>query len=347
MAEKFIEQGRADVIYLGSQLGADFETLKKYIEGRSDEIRKCIGCKPLLCSTPCNINYDSEVGRIPLTPAGTCKKVLVIGGGVGGMEAARIATMRGHKVTLMEKEMELGGTVAALGSTRLTREFKNIVTYLSTQMRKLKVDVRVCKEATAVDVDDLKPDVVIVASGSSMVIPDIVKGKPGVMDHLCACREPEAIGQRVVIWGLTAAELGISLAEEGKDVIMIGSGNEQTLGGAWVQGSPRQIYILRKLTDAPLPRETPEAERVQNPHVFFGTNPEGITPEGVRIKDKDGAEKILAYDTLIVSRLRMPNKSLYEELQEKTAEVYRIGDCVEVRGIKEAIWSANEVARKI
>ena len=97
MAERFLEQGKADLIYMGSQLNADVETPKKYFEGRSDETRKCIGCKPILCSTPCTINYDSEVGRIPLTPAETGKKVLVIGGGVGGMEAARIAALRGHR----------------------------------------------------------------------------------------------------------------------------------------------------------------------------------------------------------------------------------------------------------
>ena len=70
MAEQFLEQGKADVIYLASQLGADPETPKKYFEGRPDETRKCIGCKPVLCSTPCTINYDSEVGSNPADPCG-------------------------------------------------------------------------------------------------------------------------------------------------------------------------------------------------------------------------------------------------------------------------------------
>ncbi|MBI5602277.1 MAG: FAD-dependent oxidoreductase [Deltaproteobacteria bacterium] len=346
MAEQFLKQGKADVIYLASQLGADPETPKKYFEGRSNETRKCIGCKPILCSTPCTLNYDSEVGRIPLTPAKTPKKVLIIGGGVGGMEAARISAMRGHQVTLMEREPELGGIVAALGRTKLMSEFKNIIAFLGTQMRKLNVDVRVCKEATTADVDDIKPDVIIIACGSSMVIPEIAKDKPGVMDHIHACREPEAVGQRVVIWGLVAAELALSMAQEGKEVTLIGSGDKTTLGGAWVEGS-RQLYIWKKLTDMPLARETPESERVQNPQVLYGANLEEVTPEGVRIRDKDGSEKILPYDTLIVSRLRVPNKSLFEALEGKVKEVYKIGDCDKVRNIKNAIWTANEVARKI
>jgi 2,4-dienoyl-CoA reductase-like NADH-dependent reductase (Old Yellow Enzyme family)/thioredoxin reductase len=346
MAEQFLEQGKADIIYLASQLGADPETPKKYFEGRQEEIRKCIGCKPVLCSTPCTINYDSAVDRIPLTPAKSRKKVLVVGGGVGGMEAARIATLRGHDVTLMEKESELGGTVSALSRTKLTHEFKNIVTYLGTQMRKLKVDVRVCKEATATDIDDIKPDVVIVACGASMVIPDMAKDVPGVMDHLTACREPEAVGQRVVIWGLNAAELALSLAEEGKDVTILGSGEKSTLGGAWVQGV-RQLYIWRKMTDIPLARETREAQRLQNPQALFSVKVEGISSEGVKITDKEGNEKTLPFDTLIISRQRTANDALFKALQGKVKEVYKIGDCDRVRAIKNAIWAANEVARAI
>jgi 2,4-dienoyl-CoA reductase (NADPH2) len=228
----------------------------------------------------------------------------------------------------------------------MTAEFQNIITYLGAQMRKLNVEVRVCKEATLADVDEMKPDVVILASGASMLIPDVAKGKPGVMDHLRACREPESVGQSVVIWGLVAAELAISLAEEGKDVTIFGSGDKITLGGAWVEGT-RQLYIWRKLTDIPLARETPEAEKVENPQVLAGTKLEEVSPQGVKIIDKDGIEKLLPYDTLIVSRLRVPNKALFEALQGKVKELYKIGDCDKVRTIKNAIWTANEVARKI
>jgi 2-enoate reductase len=346
MAERLLEQGQADVIYIGSQLCADVETPRKYFEGRPEEIRKCIGCKPIMCGTPCSINYDSEVGRLPLTPAEKPKRVLVVGGGVGGMEAARIAALRGHQVTLMEKDWELGGIVNALARTKLTGEFRNIVSFLGTQMRKLRVDVRMCQEASPEVVEALKPDVVIVASGASMVIPDAARGKPGVMDHLQACREPNAVGQQVVIWGLGAVELALSLAEEGKAVTLFGSGDKTMLGGAWVEGS-RQLYIWRKLTDMPLARSVPEAEQVQNPRVFFGAELKEVIPEGVKITDKEGAETVLPYDTLIVSRLRVPNKSLFEALQGKVQEVYKIGDCDKTRTIKYAIWTANEVARKI
>ena len=107
------------------------------------------------------------------------------------------------------------------------------------------------------------------------------------------------------------------------------------------------MYIWRKLTDIPLARETREAERVQNPQALFSVKVEGIGPEGVKIRDKEGNEKTLPYDSLIISRQRTANDSLFGVLQGKAKEVYKIGDCDKVRAIKNAIFSANVVARKI
>jgi len=350
MAERFLQEGKADIIYMGRQLTADPETPKKYFEGRLEDIRQCIGCVIRtadggICGRPCAINYDRQDEPIPLTPAKKPKKVLVIGGGVGGMEAARIATLRGHKVTLMEKDSELGGMVAALALTKLTGEFRNIVDYLATQMRKLKVDVRVCKEATAADVEELEPDAVILAAGSSMVIPEVAQGKPGVMNHIEACRRQREIGQKVVIWGLVAAELAISLADEGKDVILMGRSGQDTLArdAPW----SRRFYLFRRLTDVNVVRESPEAMRMDNPEVLYYVDVEDITTEGIRIVDGDGKKRVLPYDTLIISRERVANDSLFDELKGKAAEVYKIGDCSEVGDIQKAIWAANEVARKI
>jgi pyruvate/2-oxoglutarate dehydrogenase complex dihydrolipoamide dehydrogenase (E3) component len=261
------------------------------------------------------------------------------------MEAARIATMRGHKVTLMEKDKELGGMVLALARTRLTSEFQNFLDYLGVQMRKLNVDVRLCKETTAADVADLKPDVVIVATGSSMVIPDVAKGKPGVMDHIEACNDQRAIGQNVVIWGLVAAELAISLAEAGKNVIMIGRGGEETLARDY-PGARRQ-FVIRKLCDVNVVRALPMQQREKNCKVIYFVDVEKIDAQGLHLADKEGEKSILPYDTLIISRERACNSDVYEQLKGKAPEVYNIGDSAKVGDIKEAVWAANEVARKI
>ncbi len=347
MAERFLQEGKVDIIYMGRQITADPETPKKYFEGRPEDIRKCIGCLGG-CGRPCTVNYDIQDEPIPLTPAEKPKKVLVIGGGVGGMETARIAALRGHKVTLMEKDSELGGMVAALALNPLMAQFRNIVDYLAAQMRKLKVEVRVGKEATAADAEELKPDVVIVAAGSSPILPEVVRGKPGVMTHSEASREKRAVGQKVVIWGVFGAELAISLAEEGKDVILVCRAGQGSLASDLSMG--RKWWIFRKLTDINVPRETPQAVRVSNPEILYNMEVEDITTEGIRIRGEDGEKRVLPYDTLILSRRfgeRKSNDSLFDELQGKVAEVYKIGDCLQVKDIKEAIWSANEVARKI
>ena len=350
-AEKFLQEGKADIIYLGSQLAADPDTPNKYAEGRHEDIRICIGCKATKegeCGRPCSINYDIQDEPIPLVPAETPKKVLVVGGGVAGMEAARIAVMRGHKVTLMEREPELGGMVATLALNPLTAEFRNIVDYLGVQLRKLAVDVRVCKEANLADIEELNPDVVIVAAGSSPELPKVARGKPGVMSHSQALKSKAAVGNRVVVWGFFGAELAIALAGEGKQVTLIGGSGEGSLGSDLPRS--RRWWILRKLTDINVVRVAPEAQQLTNPEVLYNIKVDAITYEGLHISGQYGRKDIIPYDTLIISQRygeRKTNDTLYTALEGKVAEIHKIGDCLQVRDIKEAIWTANEVARKI
>jgi 2,4-dienoyl-CoA reductase (NADPH2) len=349
MAERFLQEGKADIIHLGRQLCADPDTVKKYFEGRPEDVRKCIGDVGG-CGNPCTVNYDIQNEPIPLTPAEKPKKVLVIGGGVGGMEAARIAATRGHKVTLMEKEPGLGGMVATLALNPLTGEMRNLVDYLTTQIGKLGVDVRVCHAASLADVEELAPDVVILATGSSASIPDVAAGVPGVMTHREASMNRRAIGQRVVVWGLFGVELAISLAEDGKDVVLLGKGNEGSLGSD--VSTARQWWLMRKLTDINVPRENPMAARISNPRVLYNVEVEDVAIDQVtvRIGGDDSTRQVIPYDTVIVSQRfgeRQANDSLFDQLEGKVSEVHRIGDCAQIRGIQEAIFSANEVARKI
>jgi 2,4-dienoyl-CoA reductase-like NADH-dependent reductase (Old Yellow Enzyme family)/NADPH-dependent 2,4-dienoyl-CoA reductase/sulfur reductase-like enzyme len=346
LAEKYLQENKADIIYMGRQLTADPETPNKYLSGRKEDIRGCIGC--LSACGPCAINYDMQNDPIPLTPAMKQKKVLVIGGGIGGMEAARVAALRGHKVTLIEKDAELGGMVAALAQAKLMFQFNNVVEYLGNQMRRLDIDVRVCKEANIADVEELKPDVIILATGASALIPEMLQGKPGIMSHKEALKNKSSMGQKVVVWGTFGAELAVSLAEDGKDVVLLTKTGEGAIGSDLP--SLRRFYILRNLTDINVPRPTPETTRTSNLEVYTNTDLQEITPEGVKFINKDKEAEVIPFDTLIVSTRfgqLAKNDSLFETLQGKVSEVYKIGDCSDVKGIKEAIWSANEVARKI
>lgn len=345
MAEQFLQEGKADIIYMARQLTSDPETPTKYFEGRSDEIRKCIGCLEG-CGTPCPINYDIAPESMPLVPAEEKKSILVIGGGVAGMEAARVCALRGHRVTLVEKSKQLGGNVAALALDPLNAEFGNFVDYLRVQMKKLKVEVKTGSEAGVADVEKMKPDAVILATGASLAIPGVAKERTGVMDHIEALKNRSEIGKRVIVWGLGyGAELAISLAEEGKDVTLIGKGGEKAL--TTHASDMRKWWVARKLSDMNVVRANPYAERLSNPEVMYNVEVDDITPDGISITDKDGKSGVLPCDTLIISRGRVKNDSLFEELQSKVKEVYKIGDCLNASNILNAVWSANEVARKI
>jgi 2,4-dienoyl-CoA reductase-like NADH-dependent reductase (Old Yellow Enzyme family)/putative sterol carrier protein/thioredoxin reductase len=345
MAEEFLQQDKADLIYLGRQLTSDPDTPNKYYEGRQDEIRKCIACLEG-CGTPCPINYDISPESPPLSPAETSKNVLVIGGGVAGMEAARVCALRGHNITLMEKSPGLGGTVASLALDPLTSEFSNYIEYLSVQMEKLNIKVELNTDAGTADIDSLDLDAIIMATGASLIVPEIALGNPNVMDHIESLNRRTEIGRRVVIWGLMyGAELALSLAGEGKDVVLLGEAGENTLNAH--ASDTRKYWVLRKLTDINVVREGPAAARVSNPNVLFNTKVKEITAEGIQIEDKQGQKSVLPFDTLIISRGRQKNDALFEQLKGKASEVYKIGDCAAAGNIQKAVWSANEVARKI
>jgi len=166
------------------------------------------------------------------------------------------------------------------------------------------------------------------------------------MDHIEALKNRGEIGKRVVVWGLMyGAELAISLADEGKKVTLIGEAGEKTMTSH--TSDMRKFWVWRKLTDINASRETPEAQRVDNPEVKLNVKVKTITADGVEFEDRDGNKSVLPYDTLVISRGREKNDSLFAKIEGKASEVYKIGDCSSAGNIQKAVWSANEVARKI
>jgi len=109
----------------------------------------------------------------------------------------------------------------------------------------------------------------------------------------------------------------------------------------------RKFWIYKKLTDVNAVRVSPDELRVYNPKVMYNIRVEAIDPEGIHLVNKEGRKETLPYDTLIISRGRQPVDSLFDQLAGKVQEIYKIGDCSKVANIQGAVWSANEVARKI
>lgn len=345
LAAKIVEDGRADMVALCRALLADPAFPKKMEQGRERDIRKCIACNYCTDRTfgqrtvKCAINPDFGNERAyRLQPAMRKKKVLVVGGGVGGMEAARVAVQRGHEVTLWERTGQLGGMVnrAAALPRLYTRELANIVEWMTGQLGQLPVKVELNKEATAQDVAAFRPDVVFLATGSSPVQPDfpVASGAPvlSLDDYL---KGGASVGQRVVVvGGIEGAEAAVSLAREGKEVSLLENGPPEAVGTAPYMDMVRRPVLQGYLQEAKV-------------RVLSSVTLRGVENGGMRVAHPDGKEEVVAADTVILALGRRSNGQLARELAGKVPELYLVGDCVEPRRITMAIHEAAFWAREI
>lgn len=356
MAEKIIREGLVDILYFGREAYVDNEWIHKFQAGKNlpGQVRQCIGCDTRCF--PCSMNYEAlgmvmEGACLPMKRAEKSKRVLVIGGGVGGMEAARVASLRGHKVALWEKAPKLGGAVGILATTPHLSEFQNAVDYLSGQMTELGVDVRVCCAATAEKVKEYAPDVVIMATGTSEKLPEQFQGQPMVMSLMEAMerkREFRSFAdwhKKVWFAGFTGCEFALDLAAEGAEVTMVGPGGDNSVAIERWFTRDRKVYLRKRLTDANYIRRSKDTERA-NIRMLFNSKIESVDAQGVHYYH-NGIHKVGDYDVVIVTSPRSKNDQLFEELQGAVPEVYKIGDCDKIGIISEAVKAANEVARTI
>ena len=232
MAEEILQQGKADLITLGRALLADPEFPRKAREGRDADIRPCIGCLqgcrdhlyqglPITCLVNPQAGMEAE---FKIAPAANRKKVFIIGGGPGGMEAARVAALRGHEVTLAEKEDHLGGQFHLASLPECKEEIRVYLDYLSGQLKKLGVKIQLNQGITPEKLKETKADAVILAAGGFPLKPAI----PGIdRDRVITAWEalthPQKVGERVVIigGGSVGAETAEFLLNHYKDVTLI------------------------------------------------------------------------------------------------------------------------------
>jgi pyruvate/2-oxoglutarate dehydrogenase complex dihydrolipoamide dehydrogenase (E3) component len=251
------------------------------------------------------------------------------------MECARVLAERGHKVTLCEKKGELGGMVLLAAATpRLnTADLANIVEWLPKQLNKLGVEIQLNKEVTLKDIEEMKPDAVVLATGAHLTVPDIPGiNNPNVVSLEDYYFEKKDIGQKVVVLGgQEGAEAAVSLAREGKEVTLVSE--------TATYADANYMYILRTKCVSQYLAEG-------NVKIITEAKIKEITPTAVVIVDKEGKEQTLPADTVVIAVGRTPNRELVDALKGKPG-VYAIGDCVEPLRIHEAMHHANAVARQI
>jgi len=341
LAEKVLQEGKADLIALGRALLADPEWANKVKEGRLEDIRPCIGChegclkRAMDCKyISCAVNPATGMEKeFTIKPAEKKKSVLVVGGGPGGMEAARIAALKGHQVTLWEKGNALGGNLIPASVPDFKQDYKKLLNYLTTQIKKLGVAIELSKEATPELIQAMKPDVVFIATGSTPIIPEIpgVKGKAVVtaVDVLLGRKEA---GESVVVvgGGLIGCETALYLAQQGKKLTVV-----EILDSVMRDMyTANRMHLLKLLADA-------------NVKVLTEGKVLEITDKGIIIADKHNKRSTLPADTVVLAVGMDSNDGFSGTLADKIPEVYSIGDCVEPRKIMEAIWEGFRIARLI
>ncbi len=349
LAEKILSDGHADMIGMVRAQICDPELVNKTKEGRTEDIRYCIACnqgcigrvgianKRVGCVQNPAVGEEKELGINTLKPADKKKKVLIIGAGPAGLEAARVATVRGHKVMLYEKQAEVGGQnlIARKGVGR--QEIEGVIRWLVTQVEKLKVEIRLGTEVTPEIVFEQAPDAVVVATGS------VPKENPFPGGYLFpqVCHAEHILkgevgtGEKVILIdtdghhkATSTAEL---LADMGKTVHILTP--SLFIGGRL--GPLQDLFLMRQRLIKKGVTFTPDIAVLE----IQGTTIKGLNVYSNTLIDFEG------YDTVVLAAGNRVQDSLYFALKGKVKELYRIGDCVAPRKIDMAIVEGNKVGR--
>jgi 2,4-dienoyl-CoA reductase-like NADH-dependent reductase (Old Yellow Enzyme family)/thioredoxin reductase len=350
--EKMVADGETDLVGLARQLLADPYWPVKAKMGKVEDIRRCISCltgcwqESMMAKREIGCAINPACGNeafADLKKTDRPMNVAIVGGGPAGMEAARIASIRGHHVTLFEKSGELGGAILGCCLTPGKEKMKWYADWIRGQIKKLPVEVKL---NTVPSVDMLKGyDAVLNATGAASFVPDCI-GKEKVLgfEAVMACpkvtcpyhpgnRKPKKTGERVLVWGdhYAAADTAAFLASIGKQVTIV---TEQKEFGSTVEVI--HMYVLRKRfqqTDA----EALSSKPFQYPvKVIENTTVYAVRDGEVELQDKNFARTILPMDTVISCHTRQ-NDALFGQLKEAGIHVVNAGDAVRPRNVNAAV----------
>ena len=371
LADRIISSGKADLVGMARPMIADPLLVAKSRNGEADRIRTCIACNQgcfdsVFMGKPigCMINY--RAGREAMTrivPAAKPKKIVVIGGGPAGCEAARVAAARGHQVILFEASPRLGGNLIRAASTPGRREIASLVRYFENELKALGIKILLNKKATLKSISNEKPDVVIVAAGADPIVPEFAGQAKHPNVYLATDvldRKEWCYGDTVIIGGgAVGCETALLLAHD--DLIdpdtacfLITTGAEppERIASLLTHCS-RRIEICEMLSNyaediGRTTRWTVKADLAKF-GIKVNTNTEVIDlpKEGVLVRGSDSSEMVIPCDCVVIAVGFKPRTDLANELKSKGFNIEIIGDAKFSRKITEAIAEGFEIGNSI
>ena len=345
-----ITRGDLDLVFMNRPLNCDPELVQKLVEHRREDVIPCMKCMhchdsnstgkryPSTCRMNPNTNHSfTEVmpeGGKPL-PAETPRKVMVIGAGPAGMEAARVAAERGHSVSLYDNSDKLGGLLLFARGVKGDHEhFDDYLTYMAHQLDKNGVDIHLFKRVDAALVKEENPDAVIVAVGGKRVSKLSGTDATPVFTPEQAFGGESKLGDTVAILGagVQAVDFAAYLATLGKKIVMIHSDAAVDIDKG--QSGWFKKYILPYL-------------QAKGTRIWSSAEILGLEDGGVKFVTEAGYEKTVKVDSVVEFYNMVPNTELADELTAAGFEVHTVGDCADPHNIQRAVLSGNLTARKI
>jgi pyruvate/2-oxoglutarate dehydrogenase complex dihydrolipoamide dehydrogenase (E3) component len=340
IANEVLSKDQADLVCIGRGLLADPEMPNKAREGRFDEIRICIACNTCMQSIfrkgriECLVN--PTLGRekeMALVPTQKPKKIMVVGGGPSGLNVAWVAARRGHEVHVFEKRGSLGGQLLPGSIPGHKKELRSLIKFQKKQIEKSGVTCHLNHEVETRDIQALNPDVVVLATGSLPAIPPV----DGIDSSIVMTYEdvlneaPPSFKQAVIIGGgPTGLEIALHLAEYGCRVSVV-----EMLAkiGKGLEAITKKI-LLGKLKEYDV-------------KIMTKTKLIRVASTGATVALRDGTKQLIEAETVIFATGTRPCNSLYEKVKSLGYETHQIGDCLETRSAKAAIYESAVLGRSL
>lgn len=334
LMESIIAEGRADIVALARPLLADPELPNKLKAGKADQVSPCLRCMACISeSFVPYVRYCSRIRRCPSNPtaykeipasqvkkAEQPKKVLVIGGGPSGMEAAAELAERGHHVILCERENELGGAMRHAKYVPFKQKVDQLMHVMIRRLERSGAEIRLRTAATPALVESLHPDVIVAALGAKAKKPEVAGAERAIIAE-DALRRIDSLGQNVAIvgGGLVGCELALQLGMTGRTVHLLSRKKEVCRDAAYLY----REGLLMELKKVPV-------------KIYNEAECTAITSEGVTVRNADAREYTLHADTVIWAGGYLPMEDEAEQFRTLAYDFWKIGDCAQVRKIYNA-----------